>query len=136
MGSGAETAEETVKYLNKQGRKVGVLNVRLYRPFSVEHFLKALPASVKTLAVLDRTKEPGSVGEPLYLDVVTAINEGACQWHKLPSKLHHVSSADVMAFPARNSPLPWSRASSTKWPKMHPRIISPLASMMMSPTPA
>ena len=77
MGSGAETAEETVKYLNKQGRKVGVLNVRLYRPFSLEHFLKALPASVKTLAVMDRTKEPGSLGEPLYQDVVTALNEGA-----------------------------------------------------------
>ena len=77
MGSGAETAEETVKYLNKQGRKVGVLNVRLYRPFSLEHFLKALPASVKTLAVMDRTKEPGSLGDPLYLDVVTALNEGA-----------------------------------------------------------
>ncbi len=76
MGSGAEAAEETVKFLNKQGRKVGVINVRLFRPFSVEHFIKAIPATVKTLAVLDRTKEPGSVGEPLYQDVVTAINEG------------------------------------------------------------
>jgi pyruvate-ferredoxin/flavodoxin oxidoreductase len=75
MCSGAETAEETAKYLNKQGRKVGVVNVRLYRPFSLEHFVKALPATVKTIAVLDRTKEPGSVGEPLYTDVVTAINE-------------------------------------------------------------
>lgn len=76
MGSGAETAEETVKFLNKQGKKVGVINVRLFRPFSVEHFLKVIPATVKTLAVLDRTKEPGSVGEPLYQDVITAINEG------------------------------------------------------------
>jgi pyruvate-ferredoxin/flavodoxin oxidoreductase len=75
MGSGAEVAEETAKFLNKQGRKVGVVNVRLYRPFSVEHFVKALPASVKTIAVLDRTKEPGSVGEPLFTDVVAAINE-------------------------------------------------------------
>ena len=76
MGSGAETAEETVKYLTRQGGKVGVLNVRLFRPFSVEHFLKALPATTKTIAVLDRTKEPGSVGEPLYQDVITALSEG------------------------------------------------------------
>ena len=75
MGSGAETTEETVKFLNKQGRKVGVINVRLYRPFSVEHFISLIPASVKTIAVLDRTKEPGAIGEPLYLDVVTAMNE-------------------------------------------------------------
>ena len=75
MGSGAETTEETVKFLNKQGKKVGMVNVRLYRPFSVEHFVNALPKTVKTIAVLDRTKEPGSIGEPLYQDVVTAVNE-------------------------------------------------------------
>jgi pyruvate-ferredoxin/flavodoxin oxidoreductase len=76
MGSGAETAEETVQFLNKEGKKVGVVNVRLYRPFSVEHFLKCLPATVKTIAVMDRTKEPGAVGEPLYQDVITALSEG------------------------------------------------------------
>ena len=76
MGSGAEAAQETVEHLTARGEKVGVLKVRLYRPFSLEHFLKSLPASVKTLAVLDRTKEPGSLGEPLYSDVVTAISEG------------------------------------------------------------
>ncbi len=76
MGSGAETAEETVKFLNAQGEKVGVMVVRLYRPFSVEAFLKSIPATVKSIAVLDRTKEPGSDGEPLYKDVVTAISEG------------------------------------------------------------
>ncbi len=76
MCSGAETAEETALYLNKKGEKVGVLNVRLFRPFPVEAFLKALPASVKKIAVLDRTKEPGGAGEPLYQDVITAINEG------------------------------------------------------------
>jgi len=76
MGSGADTAHEAVEYLtSKMGEKVGVLKVRLYRPFSVEHFLNALPTTVKTIAVLDRTKEPGSAGEPLYLDVVTAIDE-------------------------------------------------------------
>ena len=75
MGSGAETAQETVEYLMARGEKVGVLKVRLYRPFSVEHFAAALPATVKTLAVLDRTKEPGAAGEPLYVDVVTAVSE-------------------------------------------------------------
>ncbi len=76
MGSAAETVEETVTYLVNQGEKVGLLKVRLYRPFSVEHFLRALPPTVRVLAVLDRTKEPGATGEPLYQDVVTAINEG------------------------------------------------------------
>ncbi len=76
MGSGADTAHETVEYMvEKMGEKVGVLKVRLYRPFSMEHFLKALPPTVKAIAVLDRTKEPGSAGEPLYLDVVAAVNE-------------------------------------------------------------
>jgi pyruvate-ferredoxin/flavodoxin oxidoreductase len=75
MGSGAEAAQETVEYLADRGEKVGLLKVRLYRPFSVEHFVAALPPTVKTLAVLDRTKEPGSVGEPLYLDVVTVVIE-------------------------------------------------------------
>jgi pyruvate-ferredoxin/flavodoxin oxidoreductase len=75
IGSGAHTAAETAHYLQKKGEKVGVLLVRLYRPFSIEHFLKALPPTVKTIAVLDRTKEPGAVGEPLYQDVITAISE-------------------------------------------------------------
>ncbi len=73
MGSGAETAHETVDYLTARGEKVGLLKVRLYRPFSVKHFLETLPKSVKTIAVLDRTKESGSIGEPLYLDVVAAL---------------------------------------------------------------
>jgi pyruvate-ferredoxin/flavodoxin oxidoreductase len=76
MCSGADTAEETAKYLNAKGEKVGVVNVRLYRPFDVEAFLKVLPATTKKIAVLDRTKEPGATGEPLYQDVVTAIAEG------------------------------------------------------------
>jgi pyruvate-ferredoxin/flavodoxin oxidoreductase len=75
MGSGAETVEETVNYLTARGEKVGLLKVRLYRPFSIEYFMKALPATTKSIAVLDRTKEPGSNGEPLYLDVVSAISE-------------------------------------------------------------
>lgn len=76
MGSGGEVTQEAVEYLNKQGEKVGVLQVHLYRPFSVKHFLDALPASAKAIAVLDRTKEPGSAGEPLYVDIVTAMVEG------------------------------------------------------------
>lgn len=75
MGSGAEAAEETVDYLNAQGEKVGLLKVRLYRPFDMRMFVQALPKSVRKIAVLDRTKEPGAGGEPLYLDTVTAIFE-------------------------------------------------------------
>jgi pyruvate-ferredoxin/flavodoxin oxidoreductase len=76
MGSASEVTHETVDYLNARGAKVGVLKVRLYRPFDVKRFMEALPASVKTLSVMDRTKEPGSAGEPLYLDVVSALVEG------------------------------------------------------------
>lgn len=75
MGSGADTAEETMEYLLDKKENVGILKVRLYRPFSVEHFINAIPKSVKSIAVLDRTKEPGSIGEPLYQDVVTAFTE-------------------------------------------------------------
>ena len=75
MGSGVETAHETVEYLVNKGEKVGVLKVRLYRPFSIEHFVDALPKTTKLIAALDRTKEPGSAGEPLYLDCVNAITE-------------------------------------------------------------
>ena len=75
MGSGAEAVEETVDYLTARGEKVGVLKVHLYRPFSASHLVAALPETVKKIAVLDRTKEPGSLGEPLYLDVVAALAE-------------------------------------------------------------
>ena len=75
MGSAAETAKETVDYLTARGEKVGLINVHLYRPFSAGHFLAAVPASCKRLAVLDRTKEPGAMGEPLYQDVCTVYQE-------------------------------------------------------------
>jgi len=75
MGSGGETAQQTAEWLNTRGEKVGVLRVRLYRPFSIEAFVGALPTSTRRLAVLDRTKEPGAVGEPLYVDVVAALRE-------------------------------------------------------------
>jgi len=75
MGSGAETAHETVEKLNANGEKVGLVKVRLFRPFSMEHLLTSLPKSVNSIAVLDRTKEPGSAGEPLYNDVLAAVHE-------------------------------------------------------------
>src|ERR1043166_5474531 len=78
MGSGAETVHETVDELQAQGEKVGLLKVRLYRPFSEAHFLAALPKTAKAIAVLDRTKEPGAPGDPLYLDVMTTLAE---EWH-------------------------------------------------------
>ena len=88
MGSGAEAAQETVEHLVARGEKVGVLKVRLYRPFAVEQFIAALPGTVKVLSALDRTKEPGSVGEPLYLDVVAAVCEamasGAAPFRAFP----------------------------------------------------
>jgi pyruvate-ferredoxin/flavodoxin oxidoreductase len=91
MGSGAETCEETVEYLNKKGEKLGVLKVRLYRPFDAAAFVKALPATVKAIAVLDRTKEPGALGEPLYEDVRSAIGEvqaaGKAQFKDYPLAL-------------------------------------------------
>ncbi|HYS42720.1 MAG TPA: pyruvate:ferredoxin (flavodoxin) oxidoreductase, partial [Geobacteraceae bacterium] len=75
MGSGADTVHETVEDLSSKGEKVGLIKVHLYRPFPVDAFAAAIPASVKKIAVLDRTKEPGSLGEPLYLDVRTVIGE-------------------------------------------------------------
>ena len=73
MGSGAETASETIDYLSRQGEKTGMIKVRVYRPFASQQFIDALPSTVKRIAVLDRTKEPGSDGEPLYKDVYTAL---------------------------------------------------------------
>ncbi|MCL1837606.1 MAG: pyruvate:ferredoxin (flavodoxin) oxidoreductase [Treponema sp.] len=88
MGSGADTCEETIDYLNAKGEKVGMVKVRLFRPFDAKLFVQALPATVKAIAVLDRTKEPGSLGEPLYEDVCTAISEmqaaGQCPFSGSP----------------------------------------------------
>ncbi|MBI1423408.1 MAG: pyruvate:ferredoxin (flavodoxin) oxidoreductase [Gammaproteobacteria bacterium] len=88
MGSGAEAAQETVEYLQRQGEKVGLIKVRLFRPFAPEALLAALPAATQKIAVLDRTKEPGADGEPLYKDVLAAIARqycsGECQFGKMP----------------------------------------------------
>jgi pyruvate-ferredoxin/flavodoxin oxidoreductase len=83
MGSGVGPVHEVTDYLNNRGEKVGYLNVHLYRPFSIEHFIDAIPGTVKDIAVLDRCKEPGAIGEPLYMDVINALHNG---WkHKMPS---------------------------------------------------
>ena len=87
MGSGAEAAEETIEALNRQGAKLGLLKVRLYRPFDSNAFIAALPATVKAIAVLDRCKEPGAAGEPLYQDIVTALSENSA---KLPFAMPRV----------------------------------------------
>ncbi len=100
MGSGAEVTHERSSGWSQRGEKVGVLKVRLYRPFSAEHFLAALPATVKPIAVLDRTKEPGAIGEPLYLDVVTALRRGRAGRIR-------TSSAAATACRRRSSRRPW-----------------------------
>jgi len=91
MGSGCEVAHEAVDHLTRQGEKVGILKVRLFRPFDVSSFLGTLPASVKRIAVLDRTKEPGAAGEPMYQDVMTAVAEavvnGSSQFRTMPKIL-------------------------------------------------
>lgn len=86
MGSAASTVRSTVHYLNTLGEKVGMINIRLYRPFSAEHLLEVLPSSVLSMAILDRTKEPGAPGEPLYQDVVSTMSEAVQNktWDKMP----------------------------------------------------
>ncbi|MFN9176519.1 MAG: pyruvate:ferredoxin (flavodoxin) oxidoreductase, partial [Synechocystis sp.] len=94
MGSGCETAQETVDYLIAQGEKVGLLKVRLYRPFSGDRLLAALPETVKSIAVLDRCKEPGSAGEPLYQDVITAFAERGGMMPKIVGGRYGLSSKE------------------------------------------
>ena len=84
MASGADTVDETVEFLINQGEKVGAVIIRLYRPFSIEHFIDSLPVTVKKIAVLDRTKEPGAIGEPMYQDVVTALTEQPDRFSVMP----------------------------------------------------
>jgi pyruvate-ferredoxin/flavodoxin oxidoreductase len=90
MGSGAETAHETVAWLAARGERVGALKVRLYRPFSVRHFMAALPRAARRLVVLDRTKEPGAIGDPLYLDVLAALHEARAEGDALAHSIERV----------------------------------------------
>lgn len=94
MGSGSGAVRETVKYLNEKGEKVGAIIVRLYRPFSVEDFIASIPESVKGIAVLDRTKEPGSIGEPLYMDTVNAFVESGRSLPKIIGGRYGLSSKE------------------------------------------
>jgi pyruvate-ferredoxin/flavodoxin oxidoreductase len=94
MGSGADVVHETVDYMMKKGEKVGVLKVRLYRPWSSEHFLAALPKTVKKLAVLDRCKEPGAPGEPLYIDILATLSEAGRNDIKVVGGRFGLSSKD------------------------------------------
>ena len=95
MGSICDVAEEVIDYLTAKGEKVGLIKVRLYRPFSVEKFVEAIPASCKKLAVLDRTKEPGSIGEPLFLDVVAALNAAGKEGIKVIGGRYGLGSKDT-----------------------------------------
>ncbi len=119
MGSGAGAAAEAVAALTAAGEKVGVVTVRLYRPFPAEALAAALPETVRRVAVLDRTKEPGAAGEPLYQDVVTALVERA-------------ASVGALMPPPRR----WSRPSSTASPPSGPVTTSPSGSPTTSRTPA
>ncbi len=95
MGSVNDTIEETIDYLNAQGRKVGVVKVRLYRPFSPKHLIEAIPDTVKQISVLDRTKEPGAHGEPLYLDVVEALKDSKFKDVKIFGGRYGLGSRDT-----------------------------------------
>jgi pyruvate-ferredoxin/flavodoxin oxidoreductase len=94
MGSGSGAVRETVAYLNEKGEKVGAIIVRLYRPFSVEDFISSIPETVKRIAVLDRTKEPGSIGEPLYMDTVNAYVESGRPLPKIIGGRYGLSSKE------------------------------------------
>ena len=95
MGSICDVAEEVIDYLNAHGEKVGLIKVRLYRPFVTEKFIEALPKTCTKLAVLDRTKEPGSIGEPLYLDVVTALAQAGVTGIKVSGGRYGLGSKDT-----------------------------------------
>ena len=128
MGSGAETAHETVEHLTARGEKVGVLKVRLYRPFARSAFLAALPKTVRSLAVLDRTKEPGAPGDPLYLDVIDGARRSAGRGRLAVRRSRRASSPAATACRRRNSRRRWSRPCSTSSARPIPSATSPSAS--------
>ena len=120
MGSVCDVAEEVIDYLLAKGEKVGLVKVRLYRPFSTKAFVDAIPATAKKIAVLDRTKEPGSIGEPLFLDVIAALNEQGRDGIK-------VCGADTVSV-QRTHPLQASlqymSTSTLKLPQEHSQSVS------------
>jgi pyruvate-ferredoxin/flavodoxin oxidoreductase len=119
MGSSCETIQEVVNHLNAQGQKLGLIKVRLFRPFSAEHLLSAIPESARTITVLDRTKEPGALGDPLYLDVCTNLMEHGRRLQVLNGRYGLGSKEFTPSM---------VKAVSTTWPPPGPRIISRWAS--------
>ena len=137
MGSGAEIAHETVDHLNAHGEKVGVLKVRLYRPFCVKSFMEALPATVRQIAVLDRTKESGAIGEPLYLDIVNALHEGMkLGYGNLKAAPGVVGGRYGLSSKEFTPAMVKAVYDNLKKPQPQIKIISPSASTTTSPTPA
>ena len=128
MGSGCEAVHETVDFLNAQKAKVGVLKVRLYRPFDAKAFIEMLPMTVRSVAVLDRTKEPGAGGEPLYLDCVNALYEQGRSDVQMVGGRYGLRQ--------KNSHQQWSRLFSIISHNLHRRIISRSALTMTSRIPA
>ncbi len=114
MGSGGETLEATVNYLAEKGERVGAVRVRLYRPFDTESFIKALPKSVKSISVLDRTKEPGAAGEPMYLDIVNALFESGRSDIKVVGGRYGLSSKEFTPAMAKAVLDELSKAASKK----------------------
>lgn len=131
MGSGAETVEQTVKALNAKGEKLGVLKVRMFRPFSVKRFAAAIPQTAKVVTVLDRTKELGAMGEPLYQEVSASISEARANG-LLPRSFDPVVLGGRYGSAPRSSPPRWSRACLTTLPRSRPRTTSRSASTTMS----
>ena len=119
MGSVNDTIEETIDYLTKQGKKVGVVKVRLYRPFCAQALIDAIPETVKTISVLDRTKEPGAIGEPLYLDVVAALKGSKFDQVKILTGRYGLGSKDT------------TPAQIVAYMRMKLRLHSPSVSLMM-----
>ena len=133
MGSGGETARETVAYLHAQGERVGVAQLRLYRPFPARELAQALPASVRRVAVLDRTKEPGSFGEPLFLDVLAALTESHADGERelMPSVIGGRYGLSSKEFTPG-----WSPACSRSWGASGPSGGSRSGSTTTSPVRA
>ena len=136
MGSGAETVEETVEFMVSKGEKVGAIKIHLFCPFDLKGFIAALPQTVKAIATLDRTKEPGSIGEPIYLNVRTAIGEAQSEKWLKSGYYPPACWADVTVLARRNSPRPWSSRFLTILARRPPRIISRLVSKTTLRIPA
>ena len=131
MGSGTGAVQETVETLTAAGEKVGMVQVRLFQPFPAEELVAALPRTVRSIAVLDRCKEPGAIGEPFYLETVAAIDE-AMDGAEPPFAARRASSAAATGSRRRSSRRRWSSPSSTSWRRQRPSATSRWASTTTS----